>query len=122
MRGEHQGSDSSGPSVYFYSVGTPTSKHRTLSSRATRSVTLYLTKVCECYRLVITELEATNCFSINFQVFSNDNQLNFTKILYCIKKAKAIVSGYHFRDGLRSRRLGRGRRVGKPPAEKLAVF
>ena len=32
------------------------------------------------YRLVITESEATNCFSINFQVFANNNRLNFTKI------------------------------------------
>ena len=33
------------------------------------------------YRLVITEPhEATNCFSINFQVLTNNNRLNFTKI------------------------------------------
>ena len=32
------------------------------------------------YRLVITEPEAPICFSINFEVFSNNNQLNFTKI------------------------------------------
>ena len=32
------------------------------------------------YRLVITEPEATNCFSINFQVSANNNPLNFTKI------------------------------------------
>ena len=32
------------------------------------------------YRLVITEPEAPNCFSINFEVFTNNNQLNFTKI------------------------------------------
>ena len=32
------------------------------------------------YRLVITEPEATNCFSINFQVFTNNNQHNFIKI------------------------------------------
>ena len=30
------------------------------------------------YRLIITEPEATNCFSINFQV--SNNQLNFIKI------------------------------------------
>ena len=28
------------------------------------------------YRLVITEPEATNCFNINFQVFTYNNQLN----------------------------------------------
>jgi hypothetical protein len=32
------------------------------------------------YRLVITEPEATNCFSINFQVFTNNNPHNFIKI------------------------------------------
>ena len=32
------------------------------------------------YRLVITEHEATNCFSINFQVFTNNNQHKFIKI------------------------------------------
>ena len=41
-------------------------------------------------RLVISEPEATNCFSINFQVFTNNNQLNFTKIHFDIH--------YHFRD------------------------
>ena len=36
--------------------------------------------------LLITEAEAgvTNCFSINFQVFKNNNQLNFTKIHFKI--------------------------------------
>jgi hypothetical protein len=32
------------------------------------------------YRLVITEPEATNSFSINFQVFTNNNPHNFIKI------------------------------------------
>ena len=34
------------------------------------------------HRLVITESEVTNCFSTNFQMFTNNNQLiiNFTKI------------------------------------------
>ena len=31
------------------------------------------------YRLVITEPEATICFSINFQVFTKKNQHNFIK-------------------------------------------
>ena len=31
-------------------------------------------------KLVITEPEATNCFSINFQVFTINNQHNFMKI------------------------------------------
>ena len=46
------------------------------------------------YRLVITEPEATNCFSINFQVFTNNNQLykhykNSLQIYYCIEKQKS---------------------------------
>ena len=32
------------------------------------------------YRLVIPEPEATNCFSINFQVLTNNNEHNFIKI------------------------------------------
>ena len=32
------------------------------------------------YRLVIAGPEATNCFSVNFQVFTNNNQHNFIKI------------------------------------------
>ena len=32
------------------------------------------------YRLLITEPEAINCFSINFLVFTNNNQHNFYKI------------------------------------------
>ena len=31
------------------------------------------------YRLVITEPEVTNCFSINFQAFTNNSQHNFIK-------------------------------------------
>ena len=50
------------------------------------------------YRLVTTEPEATNCFSINFQVLTNNNQHNFIKftsnlLLYKKdKKQKAIVT------------------------------
>ena len=43
------------------------------------------------YRLVITEPEATNCFSTNFHVFTNNNQLSFTKFISKLllhKKAK----------------------------------
>ena len=36
------------------------------------------------YRLVITEPEATNCFSINFQVFTSNNRHNFIKIHFKI--------------------------------------
>ena len=32
------------------------------------------------YGLVIIEHDATNCFSIHFQVFTNNNQHNFIKI------------------------------------------
>ena len=53
------------------------------------------------YRLVITLPSVTNCFSINFQVFTNNNQHNFVKnhfkfIIYILykkdKKKKAIVT------------------------------
>ena len=50
------------------------------------------------HRLVITESEATNCFSINFQVFTNNNQHNFIKFTSNLlvykkdKKQKAIVT------------------------------
>ena len=33
------------------------------------------------YKPLFTEPEATNCFSINFQVFTNNSQLNFIKII-----------------------------------------
>ena len=36
------------------------------------------------YRLVITEPEATNCFSINFQVFTNNNPHNLNKFIFTI--------------------------------------
>ena len=47
----------------------------------------------------------TNCFSINFKVFTNNNHLNFTKIHFKfitdkkakIKKLLSLVSDYHFR-------------------------
>ena len=50
------------------------------------------------YRLVITGPEATNCFSINFQVFTNNNQHNFINIDFNLllykrdKKQKVIVT------------------------------
>ena len=37
-------------------------------------------RVCEEGRVAITETEATNCFSINLQEFTNNNQRNFIKI------------------------------------------
>ena len=47
----------------------------------------------------------TNCFSINFQVVTNNNQLNFTKFHFKfiykkakIKKLLSLVSDYHFRS------------------------
>ena len=57
----------------------------------------------------MTEPEATNCCSINFQVFTNNNQRNFITIrsfasnLLLYKKAKnikvySLASDYHFRD------------------------
>ena len=49
--------------------------------------------------VVIADAEATNCFSINFQVFTNDNRLNITKIhfkfstVWKSKNEKTIVTG-----------------------------
>ena len=37
------------------------------------------------YRLVIPEPEATNCFSINFQVFTKNNQHTFTSEKILVK-------------------------------------
>ena len=48
------------------------------------------------YRLVITEPDATNCFSINFQVFANNNQHNIVKIHFnVVKHAKGSTSRWN---------------------------
>ena len=55
--------------------------------------------------LVITKREATNFFSVNFQVFTKKNKHNFSKIYFkfitTFKKkqiAKSLASDNHFRD------------------------
>ena len=62
------------------------------------------------YKPIFTEpkakspnLEATNCFSKNFQVFTNNNQQYFyyknsLQIYYRMKKKTKSTSDYHFRD------------------------
>ena len=67
--------------IYFY-INVNQYRSLTISHRRGEVITsLYSLsrRRIEC-RFVITEHEVTNCFSINFQVFTNDNQLNFTKI------------------------------------------
>ena len=45
--------------------------------------TILSRKRSEC-RLVITETEASNCFSINSHMFTNNNQHNFIKIHFIL--------------------------------------
>ena len=42
----------------------------------------YCFRVRSVNRLVITQPETTNCSSINFQVFTNDDQLNIIKLKF----------------------------------------
>ena len=44
------------------------------------------------YRLVITKPEATNCFSINLQVFTNNNQHNFILVKLVETPRKFIIA------------------------------
>ena len=92
MQEEARGSVKGGRSTYINAHVLPEGKVIT---------SLYLLSQRQIdYKPIFTEPEATDCFSINFQVFTNNNQHNFKKntlkfiTVQKDKKQKAIVSGH----------------------------